>query len=230
MRYLINYKQDKIDKEYITFANSYEEAKENASGMMKYLMKYEKAEVAEILRVEEYCKELFDLGFKSVDQYLYYYAQIHGFSFEAALDHRKAITTYMFDNKLLERGNVDLNEDLKVTLQEFIKMKDGGNSNYFNNIIITHNKHKMKASISGNEFNGYEHNIWDITGTSSIHSWENELDISFELLEELIEGKFNNKNYCCNCHKLITGQPKQYFAGIYCNKCYQKEWDNETYN
>ena len=230
MRYLVNYKQDKIDKEYITFASSYEEARENALGMMKYLMKYEKAEVAEILRVEEYCKELFDLGFKSVDQYLYYYAKAHQISFEAALNHRKAITTYMFDEKLLDRINVDFEADLKVTLNEFIKMKDGGCNNYFNKIIIIHDKHKMKASVSGNEFNDYEHNIWELTGTSSIHSWKNDLDISIELLEKLIEGKFTGQKYCSHCHTLIKGQPKQYFAGIYCDKCYQKEWDEETYN
>ena len=166
-------------------------------------------------------KRFKDVGYDSIEHFLYDFAKYYKISFESVLDKRRTILNLHTDEDMLMQISENISDEMQITLREFVKIKHTGFHNTLS-VTICHNKYKMKAMVTG-EDEYQEHTIWNTTGNSCIHSWKGELDITIEELEQLIE--YERKGICvCNiCHKPIEGNVNGFFAGCYCDACFTPE-------
>lgn len=120
-----------------------------------------------------------------------------------------------------------------MTLNEFIKAK--ADKDYIRT-TIGYNGYVFRASYSRcfnrlrNKYD-YEHNIFDNKGQSSVYSWEDDLPITVEKLETLMQYTIDGVPFCNRCLEKIEGGYHTYFAGKFCDKCWtpqdqkDKDWD-----
>ena len=112
-----------------------------------------------------------------------------------------------------------------MTLNEFIKAK--ADKDYIRT-TIEYNGYVFRASYSRcfnrlrNKYD-YEHNIFDNKGQSSVYSWEDDLPITVEKLETLLQYTIDGVPFCNRCLEKIEGDYHSDFGGRYCDKCWMKE-------
>lgn len=107
-------------------------------------------------------------------------------------------------------GNKNLG-GLTMNLQDFIITK----TTKYTSVTIEYKGYIFKASI-----NYSEHHIWDKDGNIAVYNWKGELPISQEKLEQLLQWTIDGVYFCNRCLEKIEGNPIQFFAGIYCKKCW----------
>lgn len=118
-----------------------------------------------------------------------------------------------------------------ISLEEFIKIKDGGRYNC-TGYMIDYNGNLFSAMVSGKP-ESVEHHIWNETGVSIIYDWKGKLDISVEELKKLLDDNINGIRHCSCCGKVIHKGEKceGYFASTFCMRCWtpklekDREWD-----
>lgn len=120
-----------------------------------------------------------------------------------------------------------------MTLNEFIKTK--ADKDYIRT-TIEYNGYVFRASYSRcfnrlrNKYD-YEYNIFDNKGQLSVYSWEDDLPITVEKLETLMQYTIDDVPFCARCLEKIEGDGIRHFAGVYCKKCWTsqdqkiKDWD-----
>ena len=105
-----------------------------------------------------------------------------------------------------------------MTIQEFINTK----TTKYTSTTIEYKGYIFKASI-----NYSEHNIWNKDGNIAVYNWKGELPISQEKLEQLLQWTIDGVYFCNRCLEKIEGNPIQFFAGIYCKKCWTPKDEEE---
>lgn len=120
---------------------------------------------------------------------------------------------------IMYKGEINMEDNKEITLDDFIKtnFEDWCVEEY----IVNYMGFKMKGMVS----NQTSHHLWTIKDTTTIYSWEKNLNKD-ELLS-CIEIFKNGKEACNICHKMIEDNPEYCFAGVYCKKCFHKHHIDE---